>query len=259
MAQNKLFSAVGFIFLALVFIPEIQSVEGRYLKFLSEKLNTHKRFLARETEKGIEGESSFHAVDVQSPPPAVTVGASEPPPARHVDDFRPAAEGIERESSFQYGAGVQSSPPPAAVMGASEPPPARHVDEFRPAAERGIEIEGSFHEADVQSPPPGASFGASEPRHVDEFRPAAEKGIERECSFHAADVQSSPPPAAAIGASEPPPARHVDDFRPATPDHNPCIGCHYIEAAHANAAFSNEEKVDPLPPPPPHLNHPIHH
>ncbi|GLU08365.1 hypothetical protein SLE2022_252830 [Rubroshorea leprosula] len=176
MAQNKLFSAV-FIFLALIFVPEIQSVEGRHLKFLSEKPNTHKRFLARETEKCIKGESIFHAVYVQSPPPAVKVGASELPPARHVD----------------------------------------------------------------------------------EFWPAGEKGIERECSFHAADVQSSPPPAAAIGASEPPPARHVDDFRPAAPDHNPCNGCHYIEAAHANTAFSNEEKADPLPPPPPYLNHPIHH
>ncbi|GKU98989.1 hypothetical protein SLE2022_362170 [Rubroshorea leprosula] len=102
MAPNKLVSAV-FIFLALIFILEIQSIEGRHLKFHSEKHQTHKRFLAKETAKVVEGGSSFHfkaagADDVLSPPaapltPAAMVGASQAPPSHWVDDFRPTAPG----------------------------------------------------------------------------------------------------------------------------------------------------------------------
>ncbi|GKU98993.1 hypothetical protein SLEP1_g11915 [Rubroshorea leprosula] len=108
MAQNKLFFAV-FIFLSLIFILEIQSVEGRHLKFHSEKLKTYKRFFAKETEetaKVVESRSSLHAADkikavnadVQSPPaapltPGAMAGASQAPPPRHVDNFRPTAPG----------------------------------------------------------------------------------------------------------------------------------------------------------------------
>lgn len=101
MAQNKLFFAV-FIFLSLIFILEIQSVEGRHLKFHSEKLNTYKRFLAKETTKAVQVGINFHIkaadTDVQSPPaapltPGAVAGASQAPPPRHVDDFRPTMPG----------------------------------------------------------------------------------------------------------------------------------------------------------------------
>ncbi|GKU98994.1 hypothetical protein SLEP1_g11916 [Rubroshorea leprosula] len=98
MAQHNLFYAV-FIFLTLMFILEIQFVEGRHLKFHSEKLNTYKRFLAKETTKvDINFDIKATDTDVQSPPaapltPGAVAGASQGPPPRHVDDFRPTMPG----------------------------------------------------------------------------------------------------------------------------------------------------------------------
>lgn len=105
MAQNKLFSAV-FIFIALILIfQEIPYVSARHLKLDSEKLNTYKKFLAKEAAMAVEGRSSLHAAvieasdaDVQSPPdaplaPGAVAGASQALPPRHADDFRPTSPG----------------------------------------------------------------------------------------------------------------------------------------------------------------------
>ncbi|GKU98988.1 hypothetical protein SLEP1_g11910 [Rubroshorea leprosula] len=130
MANEKLFSTV-FIFLNLIFILEIQSIEGRCLKFDSEKLSTYKRFLTK-TAKVVESRSSLHATYVEAsandklqPPPAArlatgaVVGASQAPPQRHATNFRPTepGHGLAIKASVEAGDAKVSYPPPPPYIG----------------------------------------------------------------------------------------------------------------------------------------------
>ncbi|XP_021275344.1 precursor of CEP5 [Herrania umbratica] len=104
MAQNKLLSIL--VLLLLVFFQEMQCIAGRPLildqKPKFQKVQTHGRVLAKETEAILDGKVNLHGVNInaadastQSPPspPNVVVGASQAPPPKPVDDFRPTAPG----------------------------------------------------------------------------------------------------------------------------------------------------------------------
>ncbi|GLT39053.1 hypothetical protein SLA2020_132610 [Shorea laevis] len=230
MGQNKLFSAV-LIFLAFIFILQIQSVEGRHLKLLSKKLNTHRRFLVKETAKVVEGGSSSRVkaadADVQSPPvapltPVSVVGASQAPPACRVDDFRPSAPG--------HSPGVCHAIEASDTDMLQPPPAARRVDDFMPTTPGGGHaIEAS--NSDMLQPPPAA-------RRVDDFRltaPGHSTGAGHAVEASDTDMLYPPPaaplaPGAVVGASQAPPPCRVDDVRPKALGHIPGVG-HAIEAS----------------------------
>ncbi|XWS41936.1 hypothetical protein CRYUN_Cryun17cG0125100 [Craigia yunnanensis] len=103
MAQNKLLSIL--VLLLLVFFLEIQCIEGRHLildqNHSFQKVQTYGRILAKET--GTILDPKINVVNInkaavpntQSPPspPSVVIGATQAPPPKNVDDFRPTAPG----------------------------------------------------------------------------------------------------------------------------------------------------------------------
>ncbi|WRX09982.1 hypothetical protein QQP08_002469 [Theobroma cacao] len=81
-------------------------IEGRHLildqKPKFQKVQSHGRILAKETGTVLDGKVNLDGVNVKaadastrSPPspPSVVVGASQAPPPKPVDDFRPTAPG----------------------------------------------------------------------------------------------------------------------------------------------------------------------
>ncbi|KAK3222455.1 hypothetical protein Dsin_009480 [Dipteronia sinensis] len=115
MAKNNklLFSC---LLLVLIFGQEIQSIQGRHLKFCKNndfpKLQSHNKIILEKETKNINNtkqNNNLHGEQVptvrvtananlMSPPAALSVAVGDqslppPPPSRHADDFRPTAPG----------------------------------------------------------------------------------------------------------------------------------------------------------------------
>ncbi|XVF17716.1 hypothetical protein REPUB_Repub10bG0147600 [Reevesia pubescens] len=105
MAQNKLLSIL--VLLLHVFFLEIQCIVGRPL-VLNRNHNfkkiqiTEGEIVAKETGTTLDPKMNFHDVNInkavvantQSPPsPSATIGATQAPPPKKADDFRPTTPG----------------------------------------------------------------------------------------------------------------------------------------------------------------------
>ncbi|XVF15582.1 hypothetical protein REPUB_Repub09cG0166700 [Reevesia pubescens] len=105
MAQNKLISVL--VLLLLVFFLEIQCIVGRHLILDKhhnfDKVQTYSRILEKETRTILDHKingvyiKNAAVANTQSPPspptPSGVIGATQAPPPKNEDDFRPTTPG----------------------------------------------------------------------------------------------------------------------------------------------------------------------